>query len=562
MHFNLTSPPSCLRSTERLTTSTMSLPNHSQPSTKLSKVRQACDCCHARKIRCDGTNPCLNCLSTELQCSYLAIPKKKGPKGRRIGKGSFRKPIQQQFPPPQVAPPQNNSLPVVETRTPELVSDPDIDLAEQPDIWLENFQPSIYVNNEVMKVCLDAFFTHKYPITPILDQAEMFVFLPQIYLYPEQYSLITALCAMIVLSPEIITPPPIESGLVMPTSEFFISETLRARQHFNYIEDPTLSTIHTSFFLFSALFCLGKDNSAWFYIRESMTILQLLRLHEETTYPTLPPAYSTYARRTFWLLFLTERAYALQRHRPLTLQCTISLPSINPTSPESNILSGFLDLVSLFQNFDDSFLSLWNLSTTKDSRTPPTNDSLIRLQEILNSALPHVTSRTEIQQADLLISQQWLKTMVWQLCVSKNLLSSKSTSESMSFNYPISIARDVVHVSHLLPLEAFEANGVGILEKVFDIGCSLADVLSLNTTELGANTMQVGPRDYLVQLMRLLGSVLGGSSKYLQLLGEKSEDCLQGSMPRGILLSIEEEWNYHRIHEIDDEGNDVEIEVE
>ena len=39
------------------------------------------------------------------------------------------------------------------------------------------------------------------------------------------------------------------------------------------------------------------------------------------------------------------------------------------------------------------------------------------------------------------------------------------------------IARDVIHVSQFLPSEAFEANGMGILEKFFDIGCSLADIL-------------------------------------------------------------------------------------
>src|SRR2546430_2844811 len=61
----------------------------SQPqssSRRIQKVRQACDCCHARKIRCDGKNPCANCQITELQCTYLAVPKKKGPKGRRTNK--------------------------------------------------------------------------------------------------------------------------------------------------------------------------------------------------------------------------------------------------------------------------------------------------------------------------------------------------------------------------------------------------------------------------------------------------------------------------------------------
>ena len=156
-----------------------------------------------------------------------------------------------------------------------------------------------------------------------------------------------------------------------------------------------------------------------------MTVLQLLRLHEEITYKNLNDSYATYCRRTFWLLSITERAYALQRHRPLTLQRTIALPTVSP-GPESIILSGFLDLVSLFQNFDDEFLSLWNLSSTigASPTSSASPQSLIQLQDILKFAIPNVSQRTEVQQADLLISRQWLKTMVWQLCVTKGLLSS------------------------------------------------------------------------------------------------------------------------------------------
>jgi hypothetical protein len=256
-----------------------------------------------------------------------------------------------------------------------------------------------------MIACLEAFFVHKYPITPILDRDEILGILPHVHQYPERYALITACLAMIVLSPEIITVPASAPDLLstLPSSDFLISETIRAREYSNRVEAPTLTTVHTSFFLFAALFCQGKDNSAWFYIREAMTTLQLLRLHEEVTYDTLMPSYASYARRTFWLLFITERAYALQRHRPLTLQRTIDLPIIPSNHAEATILSGFLDLLSLFQNFDDDFLSVWNQSTTNSLASA---DSLLRLQAILKSALPHVTERTENQQADLLISRQ------------------------------------------------------------------------------------------------------------------------------------------------------------
>ncbi|KAF8854827.1 hypothetical protein BDZ45DRAFT_539264, partial [Acephala macrosclerotiorum] len=415
---------------------------------RISKVRQACDACHVRKVRCDGANPCNNCISTDLQCTYLAVPKKK-------------------------------------------------------DEALLGFRPSPSVTEDLLRACINAFFNHKYPIMPILDQQNTLAILQSLGQDPEQYGLLTALCAVIVQQPEILEQP--ASGQLdktgstsWPSSDFLIKETIRARQFCDHIESPTLAAVQASFFLYAALFCLAKDNSAWFYIREAMTLLQLLRLHEEDTYANLADVqYATYCRRTFWLLFVTERAYALQRHRPLTLQRTISLPIVDP-GPEATILSGFLDLVSLFQNFDDTFLSLWNLSETD---LPASTQSLVQLQDILKFAIPNVSERTEIQQADLLVSRQWLKTMVWQLCVSNGLLSSASTNESMSFNYPVTIARDVVLVSRLLPPKAFEANGIGILEKVFDIGCSLADVLSLHPNFMNVSALEIGPRDYLMELV-------------------------------------------------------------
>ena len=519
--------------------------------TKLSKVRQACDCCHTRKIRCDGEDPCANCKATDLRCTYLVVPKKKGPKGPRIGKptSTFRR---------------KREHILAENITPKVPPPIASQVTEQRSLPVEDafdgtfgFKPSPLISTDIIRRCVDGFFAHKYPIMPVLDREGIYASLDNLHAHPEQYGLLTALCSVIILQPEILGPPGASvnpaDAKEMPSTELFIAETHRSRRFFEYIESPTLATVQTSFFLYAALFCIGRDNSAWFYIREAMTMLQIQRLHEEDTYSNMAdPQYAVYCRRTFWLLFITERAYALQRHHPLTLQRTIDLPTVSP-GPEATILSGFLDLVSLFQHFDDSFLSLWNLSSANSPTSP---QSLVHLQDILRLALPDVSERTEIQQADLLISRQWLKTMVWQLCVTKGLLSSSTAHESMSFHYPVTIARDVVLVSRLLSPKAFEANGVGILEKVFDIGCSLTDVLLLHHSSMQVSSFEIGPRDYLMELMRILGTVLGGSSRYLRLLAAKADECLQVRV-RGSLSDSESLNDMAVIEEIEnDDDND------
>lgn len=125
--------------------------------------------------------------------------------------------------------------------------------------------------------------------------------------------------------------------------------------------------------------------------------------------------------------------------------------------------------------------------------------------------------------------------MVWQLCVTKGLLSSSSANESMSFQYPVTIARDVVLISRRLSPEAFEANGVvGILEKVFDIGCSLSDVLLLHPTSRHVSSLEIGPRDYLIELVKILGTCFGGNSKYLKLMVAKADECLHVRVRGGL----------------------------
>ncbi|PVH86427.1 hypothetical protein DL98DRAFT_557011 [Cadophora sp. DSE1049] len=484
-----------------------------QKSRKASdKVRQACEYCRSRKIRCNNHNPCPNCQRINLPCVYQ-IPKKKGPRRREAV---------QEIP---------RSVPSEPSKS------PGYDITVSPEPSTASFQPSSLLSLETFQSCLDSFFTNKYPVMPILDRDATYASLHQLHDSPTQYSLITSLCAVIMMQTEISVPTDKEGSLdkshqfdSMLAVDFLIKETYRARECCDQIESPSLASVQSSFFLFSCLSQMGKDNSAWVHLRESITMLQLLGLHEETSYSTMSdPCYATFSRRTFWLLFITEQAYALQRHRPLTLRRPIDLPVIED-GHEAAIIYGFLDSIDLFRNFGDGFMSLWNY-TERDSPHPVSPRPFIKLQEFLKDVIPNVSERSEIQQADLLITRQWLKMIVWQLCLKKGMLSSNPITDSMSFHYPVDIARDVTLVARLLPLEAFQANGVGILGKIFDIGCSLADVLLVHPHILHTSTIEVGPKDYLMDLVRILDMDIRGHSRYLLLLANRADECLGVRIP-------------------------------
>lgn len=486
----------------------------------LDKVRQACEYCRSRKIRCNNCNPCPNCQRVNLPCVYQT-PKKKGPRKREIVRDD---PISMQTEPSN-SPKNHNAI--------------------SPALSTATFQPSPLLSLETIQNCLDAFFADKYPVMPILDREATYASLHHLHGSPTQYGLITALCAVVMMQIEIpITSDkdgPLDSFQrfdSMSAVDFLIKETYRARECYDQVENPSLSSVQSSFFLFSCLSRLGKDNAAWIHLRESITMLQLLRLHEEASYSTMSdPSYERYSRRTFWLLFITEQAYALQRHLPLTLRRPINLPVVE-SGPEATIIYGFLDSICLFRHFGDDFMSLWN-SAERDNHNPISSQPLIKLQEFLKDAIPNVRERPEIQQADLLITRQWLKMIVWQLCLKNGMLSSNPITDSMSFHYPVDIARDVALVARLLPLEAFQANGIGILGKIFDIGCSLADVLLVHPHILHTSTIEVGPKDYLMDLVRILEMDIRGHSKYLLLLANRADECLGVRVPRTLSPSNE-----------------------
>ena len=162
-------------------------------------------------------------------------------------------------------------------------------------------------------------------------------------------------------------------------------------------------------------------------------------------------------------IFSEDRAYALKAHRPLSLYPTISLPTQEDDPTDLIPIKGFVHLISLYKPFDETFFGLWN--KTRPGAEP---SWLAQLQHQLAEALPAYIEGTETQMVDLRMSQQWLKTMVWQLAISHGFISSLANDNTMSFKYPIEISRDLVEMSNQFSQQAMDVHGIGVVRIVFD----------------------------------------------------------------------------------------------
>ncbi|KAK3988575.1 putative maltose fermentation regulatory protein [Cladorrhinum sp. PSN332] len=466
-------------------------------------VKRACDACHRRKVRCDGVNPCSNCTGAALGCTYLAVPQKKGPKGSRAKVINELKEKQQL----QANRPQNGINGA--STSPSLAPTPRL------------------LTKEMINACVEFFFNHMYPSMPILDRGR----LEHDIMYADQdigiYCLLTSFCAFVSLQPGMVLPnmgmsmndpfnPDMMMGGNILTSTNLMEETIRVRKGEDFTVPRTLNTLCTDFFLFAVHHGLEMHDKAWFYLRQATTLAHISRMNEEPQSMQYDAIDASRCRRLYWLLFVTERAYALQLRRPLTLEATISLPSQNdnPSDPLLHHLPTFLRQIQLFQPFDHGLVSLW-MKTRGECSEPYLSDLEKRLHEVL----PPYLNDTQSQLAEMPINMHWLKDTAWKL----GIANGNGHDAGLSYTLPQS------EITQLLPMVSqFPVNlglgGLGLVEKLLTVTADLAEVLA--TQPAPRTPFTPGPQDQLRKILNIVTILRAGDSRYLPLLLSKVHAAL------------------------------------
>jgi hypothetical protein len=157
---------------------------------------------------------------------------------------------------------------------------------------------------------VELFFTHLYPIMPVLD--------PNIYLYSnllrgpspltsEEYSLLSALSAITIVQLNLSAASD-ERSLLVLQPEALVRECLQERaRNDSYLNKPTTTTIITSFFLFGYYGNMEVHGKSRYYLQEAITFAEMINLDDEGVNAELSQSEIQWRRRLFWLLFITER---------------------------------------------------------------------------------------------------------------------------------------------------------------------------------------------------------------------------------------------------------------
>ncbi|KAF6826341.1 hypothetical protein CPLU01_09708 [Colletotrichum plurivorum] len=396
--------------------------------------------------------------------------------------------------------------------------------------------------SRVMDYCVDRFFARMHPTIPILTPeyvARLKVLAGPSEAGMEAHCLLTAVCALVLLQVE--EPESLFLRGLIPEKNalhgrMLFEEALAAHRNFARRSSPTFEQCLLTFFLYACHSALFHHSQAFLFLREATTLFLLLRLNSEP---------SVLADRLFWVLLVSERSHGIRYRRPVTLQITTDSP--RAADGDDLSLSGFWSLAALFAPLDTSFIALLNQEKVA---TPPSNAALSYVEAAVNAALrwsPHPPAELkDTQKANLRVTQLWLRIIIWQLRLRLGyLVAEESTAgASMTYRYPLEVARDLVLSTRDLPTDSIKVHGVGLTEKLFDIASAAVDVLARVPIAPSSPLHHRGgvggaggggrPEDDLDYMRRLITRLPGGNSIYDELLEKHIQQAVP-SMALGTL---------------------------
>jgi hypothetical protein len=404
-------------------------------------------------------------------------------------------------------------------------------------ISLENVQNST-IQQQLMDLlpgpfldfCISRFFDRLYPTIPILTSEYItrirFGSPPENGLQPS--CILLGMCAQVLLQTE--EPEDLSSLGVMAQSSLDYSHILLEKAGSIWQSLPrnapvTIELCLFAFFLYACEAVLSHHSRAFRYLRETATLLLLYQGDGADEMERLVSG------RLFWVLLISERSHAIRYRRPITIHITEETPGLNVLDPS---LLGFLNLAELFRPLDTSFIALHNNEALALGPSPAyIND----VEGRVNSALGSGFGLYDTQKANLRVTQLWLRLVIWKLRLRLGYLVEESYQHSITFRYPINIAKELMLSTQDLPTSSFTVHGVGMVEKLFDIASALVDVLArVPVMPASPNgTLVDMPVNDLSYLRTLIQNSPGGNTTYDDLLEKHIQQTIPSLATRPLI---------------------------
>jgi len=422
----------------------------------MQRTKVACDACRRRKVRCNGEQKCQQCTHLGLDCRYpRSDPSSRSRSSTTRGHvvGSLKTERQHQtyeLTPRPSAASVSRSLPSLVDKLHMFGGD----MAFFESL-IEDYEESVF------------------SFIPIIPKAELLQCIREMGTNRQSCALAHALAAM-TLS---MRPP--QDGY-----ETVRSQVIRFATRALEIRGPIMP--HQELNMRNAVVCiavsaclLGNNTDhdvAFFYLREAVTCIQILGTEDRQGMHPLSQS-RLQRQRLYWLLFVHERFAAVSLFRPPILSPLMSLPEADP-SVSPGIHLWFTCIIQLFTVLDDTFVDNW---INKHSRLSVDlawlQSKQAHLDRCMNLSEHQRQSLTDMQQIDLTATDLWLRSLLWKIALSKLLLTNHASADSWSIFFPLRLSHQLQVRITSIPRTAVEIHGAGILQKIFDITNTLAEII-------------------------------------------------------------------------------------
>ncbi|EEU47004.1 uncharacterized protein NECHADRAFT_36593 [Fusarium vanettenii 77-13-4] len=453
----------------------------------------ACHGCRVRKVKCDDGQPCSPCRQFDVQCVRSTGPRKrKNPqRGRLVAQIRGENPL-----------PSSPTSSVSPSST-----------AVQPPTsghdWAGNDSSPGSHSGPASEVYTPAFFTALlpefekvvYPFSPAVTPEDMVAAISMMHSSSEDAALVYAYGAVTTFLSQTADHT---HGSVAAQINDLIYHGLEAHHRAGLGTHVTgrldeflpvsIKRIMTCIYLEIATMGLSRLDRSFNFIREAIAMVQTLEMHQRDMRDSSQLPYDPVRfQQVYWEAYIHERFLGISGYPCILPPLRTGLSTSDSCTPE-HIRAGFNCLIDLFLILDETFLSYWQsqrgaiggltvqwIESKQVQLDQAEMNAATAEAKLSGSGQPGFT---ELQRADLFITRLWLRTLLWQLALSQGLLRSgpsDMTHEGLSLQFPASRLSIQLRnlVSRLNSIVSIATQGSGIMQKLFEIASTIADVLAL-----------------------------------------------------------------------------------
>ncbi|KPM40723.1 hypothetical protein AK830_g5810 [Neonectria ditissima] len=467
-----------------------------------SRTTRACDGCRFRKVRCNGVHPCSQCEHLNLACEFSAMPSKRKPgvRGRLVAQ--LRDKAKTTSSATSLAPAA--ATPASDTSLAAIMNPEDAPRFAEPGLGSVSSPSSSDYTLDFFLDLLPEFEQVVYPVNPIITPAEMRLAIQNMHQSHEDAALVYAFATVTINLTQ--TSWTLHGDIAAQMTDLMHHTLASHRQadlagcaHDGHLSElpVTVKRIMTCIFLEISMMAFKRVERSFTILREAISMIQTLKVHQFSADGTLTKADIACRQRLYWEAFIHERFMAIMAGQASILPpLSTGVPFADASIP-AHVDLGFNRLIHLFLIMDDAFITHW--TAQQDSRQPVPGVTAQWIeskqaqldQDEANAVEAEGALRasgqgglTELQHADLFVTRLWLRTLVWQLALSQGLLRSappRNTHEGLSLHFPVQRLSTQLRslVSRLGSVASIGTHGSGILQKLFEITSTIADVLAL-----------------------------------------------------------------------------------